>query len=224
MRRPSVTVVAVFATGIALGGALGVAGGHLSWPAHAAPAQQFAAPGPVDVGFAQFMRSHHEQAVVMAQILLGHGDSKLDSLARSIQENQLIEIGQMKGWLQLWNKPLLPATSSMDWMLFGRIAPDATVRQYVIDCRAAGGMPGMATSDQLNQLRHLDGAARDRLFLQLMTAHHRSALIMARFAAMNAETPAVRNTAALMMMAQGEELMVMGELARAEGLPTPAPQ
>jgi uncharacterized protein (DUF305 family) len=222
MRRQALMAAAVFAAGLALGGSLELLREHVVGGEHASEAARTAAPGPVDVGFAQFMQTHHEQAVVMAQILLGHGNSKLASLARSIQEKQLIEIGQMKGWLQLWNKPLLPTTSSMDWMLLGRVAPDDTVRQYVLDCRSApGGMPGLATSDQLNQLRHLDGIARDRLFLQLMTAHHRSALVMARFAAINAETPAVRNLATQMTMAQGEELSLMMELARAEGIPVP---
>src|SRR3546814_6326432 len=83
-----------------------------------------AAPSPVDVGFAQFMRGHHDQAVVMTQILLGRGTTRLVGLARSIQTAQLIEIGEMKGWLLLWGKPVLPATTSMDWMLFGKNAPD----------------------------------------------------------------------------------------------------
>src|SRR3546814_6436997 len=45
-----------------------------------------AAPSPVDVGFAQFMRGHHDQAVVMTQILLGRGTTRLVGLARSIQK------------------------------------------------------------------------------------------------------------------------------------------
>ena len=174
-----------------------------------------AAPGAVDVGFTQFMRSHHDQAVVMTQILLDHGSTRLASLARSIQAAQLIETGEMKGWLLLWGKPLLPATAGMDWMLLGRTPPDAALSRYLIDCRSApGGMPGLASSEELNNLRKLDGDERDRLFLQLMMRHHQGALPMAHFAALNAETPVVRTLAAQIEVQQMEELGAMALLAR----------
>ncbi len=178
------------------------------------PAQAMAA-GAVDVGFAQFMRSHHDQAVVMTQILLDHGTTRLAGLARSIQTAQLIEIGEMKGWLLLWDKPLLPTTRNMDWMQRSDAPLDAVVIGYLNQCRASpGGMPGMATSDELNQLRSLDGEARDQLFLQLMTHHHQGALPMAHFTALHAETPAVRTLAAQMEVQQTEELGAMALLSR----------
>ena len=182
--------------------------------AGAQPAQAIAAPGAVDVGFAQFMRSHHDQAVVMTQILLDHGPTRLAGLARSIQTAQLIEIGEMKGWLLLWGKPLLPASAGMNWMLLGKTPPDATLTRYLADCRSAGGMPGLASSDELNTLRQLDGDERDRQFLQLMMRHHQGALPMAHFAALNAETPAVRTLAAQIEVQQMEELGAMALLTR----------
>ena len=194
------------------GAGLTAAGYHFAALAH--PAAAIAAPGPVDVGFTQSMRSHHDQAVVMTQILLDHGSTKLAGLARSIQSAQLIEIGEMKGWLLLWGKPLLPATSAMDWMLLGRAPPDASLSRYLADCRAAGGMPGLATSDELNTLRQLDGDARDRLFLQLMMRHHQGALPMAHFAALNSETPVVRTLAAQIEVQQMEELGAMAMMGR----------
>ena len=174
------------------------------------------APGAVDVGFAQFMNVHHDQAVLMAQILLDRGATRLKGLAQSIQTEQLVEIGEMKGWLLLWGKPLLPATRSMDWMLLGKSPPDASLNRYLLDCsKAPGGMPGLATSAQLNQLRQLDGDARDRLFLQLMISHHAGALPMAQFTARNAGTPAVRALAAQIVMHQAEEIQAMTLLLRA---------
>src|SRR3546814_11129538 len=127
------------------------------------------------------MRGHHDQAVVMTQILLGRGTTRLVGLARSIQTAQLIEIGEMKGWLLLWGKPVLPATTSMDWMLFGKNAPDAELARYLSDCRSSpGGMPGMASTQELNELRKLAGEARDPLFLQLMVRHHKGGLQIGR--------------------------------------------
>ncbi len=194
------------------GAGLTEAGRRLVAGAH--PEQTIALPGAVDVGFAQFMRSHHDQAVVMTQILLDHGPTRLAGLARSIQTAQLIEIGEMKGWLLLWGKPLLPASVGMNWMLLGKTPPDATLTRYLADCRAAGGMPGLASSDELNTLRQLDGDERDRLFLQLMMRHHQGALPMAHFAALNAETPAVRTLAAQIEVQQMEELGAMALLTR----------
>ena len=194
------------------GAGLTEAGRRLVAGAH--PEQAIALPGAVDVGFAQFMRSHHDQAVVMTQILLDHGPTRLAGLARSIQTAQLIEIGEMKGWLLLWGKPLLPASVGMNWMLLGKTPPDATLTRYLADCRAASGMPGLASSDELNTLRQLDGDERDRLFLQLMMRHHQGALPMAHFAALNAETPAVRTLAAQIEVQQMEELGAMALLTR----------
>lgn len=171
--------------------------------------------GPVDIGFAQFMRTHHDQAVVMTQILLDRGTTRLTGLARSIQNEQLIEIGEMKGWLLLWKRPLLPASTSMDWMLFGIEAPDATLTRYLSDCRSApGGMPGLASSAELDQLRQLDGDARDRLFLQLMIRHHQGGLPMAHFAARNAGLAAVRQLAVGIESQQLQELAAMALLLR----------
>ena len=173
-------------------------------------------PSAVDVGFAQFMGSHHDQAVVMTQIMLDHGSTKLAGLARAIQTAQLVEIGEMKGWLLLWGQPLLPATRGMDWMLRGKAPPDLEVARYLLDCRSAtGGMPGLATSEELNQLRSLDGDERDRLFLQLMIRHHQGALPMAHFAARYAQLPAERSLAAQMVMQQAEEVSAMVLLLRA---------
>lgn len=206
---------------IAAGALLLLAGGAAgaAWQRHVAAAHPppYAAPGPVDVGFTQFMRSHHDQAVVMTQILLDHGNTKLASLARTIQAAQLIEIGEMKGWLLLWNKPLLPATTAMDWMLLGKTPPDAALSRYLADCRSApGGMPGLATSEELNRLRSLDGDERDRLFLQLMIRHHQGGLPMAHYAAFNAETTVVRTLAAQIEVEQLQETAAMAAMAREE--------
>ena len=190
-----------------------LAGGGYALGLRAAPRPQL--PGPVDIGFTQAMRGHHDQAVVMSQIMLADGGSEIAGLARAIESAQLMEIGQMKGWLLLWDKPLLPATSSMDWMLLGRTPPDAALSRYLIDCRnSPGGMPGLATQEQLARLRSLKGRERDLWFLQLMIRHHQGGLPMARFAAQNAETPAVRMLAAQIESEQTQEAATMLLLAQ----------
>jgi uncharacterized protein (DUF305 family) len=193
----------------------GVLGWHLG---HGTGARRQAAAGTaiagaVDTGFAQFMIVHHDQAVLMAQILLDHGPSGLTELARTIQATQLLEIGQMRGWLGLWGQPLLPPSRNMDWMLLGRAPPGAELARYLLDCKSApDGMPGLATIAELTKLRQQEGVERDQLFLQLMIRHHQGALPMARFAAVSAETAVVRKLATQIVYNQSEELARMGGL------------
>lgn len=184
------------------------------WQHHRQPAS-FPAPGAVELGFAQTMLVHHQQAVLMTQLLLARGETRLPGLARAMQTAQLVELGQMKGWLQLWQAPLLPSRHGMDWMRLGRSPPDEALQRYLLDCqRAPGGMPGFASSDELDQLRRLDGAPRDALFLQLMIRHHEGALPMARFTAVNTDVPALRALATQILAQQAEELAQMRLLQR----------
>jgi uncharacterized protein (DUF305 family) len=174
-----------------------------------------ATPGPVDIGFAQFMTAHHDQAVTLCQIVLSRGNSKLNGLANAILVNQLLEMGQMRGWLSLWNQALMPTRKHMDWMLKGKVAPDAATLRYLSDCNAApGGMLGLASMDELNRLGSLEGGEQDRLFLELMIRHHQGALPMARFAAQNADTSLVRGLAALTVIEQSKEIDSMQMILR----------
>ena len=207
-----VSLILLLAGGAAVLAAAGYVYGLRSVPAQAA------APSAVDIGFAQFMRSHHDQAIVMTEILLADRSSKLAGLASAMQATQLIEIGQMKGWLLLWDKPLLPASASMDWMLLGKEPPSEALNRYLIACRnSPGGMPGLATAEELQRLRDLQGEARDQLFLQLMVRHHQGGLPMAEFAAYNATAPAVRMLAAQMVVEQTQEMATMALLAQQAG-------
>ena len=73
--------------------------------------------GSVDVGFAQDMTVHHNQAVEMAAIAIANAeDPMVRDLAYDILTTQQNQIGQMTGWLSLWNQPLLPTGDYMTWM------------------------------------------------------------------------------------------------------------
>lgn len=165
------------------------------------------APGPVDIGFAQFMSLHHQQAIGMAQLMLDERPSPLATLARGIAYTQLLELGEMRGWLRLWNQALVPEKRSMDWMLQGSTAPDEALLQYLLDCqRSPTGMSGLATDADVDRLRHLDGRARDEHFLRLMLAHHQGGVPMARFAAVEARVPVIRELAARIVLEQSQEI------------------
>lgn len=173
-------------------------------------------PGPIDIGFSQSMSRHHQQAITMAQLLLDGGPTGLAPMARAIASTQLLELGQMRGWLLLWNQPLNPPltrspagtpNNSMDWMLFSEKPLTEELAQYLAACRRSpDGMPGLASQQELDQLRSLEAAARDKLFLELMLAHHEGGIPMARLAASAASLPVVRKLAAHMVYEQSREI------------------
>lgn len=164
-------------------------------------------PGPIEIGFAQAMSRHHQQAIGMAQLVLDGRPTALVVLARSIAGAQMLELGEMQGWLRLWKRPFVSNARSMDWMLLGKGPLDAELTQYLLDCeRSPTGMVGLATDAEINRLRRTEGRERDLLFLNLMLAHHEGGIPMARFAAQQARIEAVRRLAVQVVREQYEEI------------------
>jgi uncharacterized protein (DUF305 family) len=81
-------------------------------------------------------------------------------LARRIEISQADEIGMMKRWLEVRDRPV----------------PD----QHAHHAPGATLMPGMLTADEMAQLAAAKGPEFDRLFLRFMIKHHEGALIMVR--------------------------------------------
>jgi uncharacterized protein (DUF305 family) len=173
-------------------------------------------PSQIDIGFSQSMAIHHEQAITMAQLLLDGRPTALTTLAKTIAGKQLLELGEMHGWLRIWQQDFFPASKDMVWLLMGAKALDESMQKYVIDCgNSADGMPGLASREQLQQLRLLEGRERDTLFLQLMLAHHEGGVPMARFAAEESRLLAVRTVAANMVLDQSKEIQQMRTMLKA---------
>lgn len=198
----------------ALGGAILMLA-LLWWQRVQAPARA-EPPGPVAIGFAQSMSLHHQQAIDMALLMLDGRPTPLTHLARTILYAQLQELGQMQGWLQLWDQPLLRHRPDMTWMLSGSEPPGEEIRDYLLACeRSPRGMPGLASPLQMERLRALDGRERDVLFLQLMLEHHQGGLPMAGFAGREARVPAVRRLAAHIALEQAKEAELIRRAALA---------
>lgn len=167
-------------------------------------------PSAVDIGFAQAMSRHHQQAIGMAQLMLDGRPTPLAGMARQIAAAQLLELGEMQGWLKLWGASVMPLKPPMDWMLLGSKPPDDALRQYLLDCALTPtGMSGLATEAEVGRLRKLQGRERDAHFLALMRAHHEGGLPMARFAAAEAALPVVQKLAANVVREQSEELYLI---------------
>jgi len=167
-------------------------------------------PDPVDVGFLFDMSTHHSQAVDMALQTVGRGeDSLIQQFAREILVGQSYEIGLMgqrlfDAGLRLEDRP----PDAMGWM--GMAVPVAE-------------MPGLATDAQMAALRAAEGAELDRLFLELMAAHHVGGIHMAEHAAANGADASLRDLAARMARNQRLEVNDYIQLAREHGIDADLP-
>ena len=112
-----------------------------------------------DVMFMQGMISHHAQALEMTELLdTNTASDAMRATARRIELSQEDEIEMMQEWLR-------------------ERGQEATA----IDAHHAEGfqpMPGMLTAEEMASLGEAEGAAFDRLFLDLMIKHHRGAITM----------------------------------------------
>ena len=110
-----------------------------------------------DVAFMSGMIVHHAQAVRIAGWAPTHGASPaVQRLCERIVVGQEDEIAILTRWLVERGEPV----------------PDPAHGGHAMP------MPGMLTDEQLAQLDGARGPAFDRLFLTLMIAHHRGALVM----------------------------------------------
>ncbi|MFC3098184.1 DUF305 domain-containing protein [Alteraurantiacibacter palmitatis] len=113
---------------------------------------------PADVAFMQEMIVHHAQAVEMAALVADRTNNEaIIAIAGRITASQADEMNQMREWLAERGEP-------------AEMAGMGHVHH--------SGMAGMATPDQMAQLAAARSTAFDRLFLELMIAHHRGAVKM----------------------------------------------
>jgi uncharacterized protein (DUF305 family) len=114
-----------------------------------------------DIEFMQGMIMHHEQAVVMTDLIESRTDNKdISLIGARISKSQTDEMTFMKRWLELRGESTqMPSHDRhADKML----------------------MPGMLTQIQMGALKRAKGKEFDRLFLQGMIQHHKGALIMVK--------------------------------------------
>ena len=211
------TLLAVIAVGLVLlGGGLAVGLGIGRDAATATPTAD-----SVDAGFARDMARHHVQAVEMANLVAGRSrDREVEMLAFDISSTQNNQVGRMQGWLALWGLSQ-SGDEPMAWM-----GGDAHADHEMtgMDMGGNGLMPGMATEEELANLRGLTGTTFDVEFLRLMIRHHQGGKDMAEYAADHADVAAVRNLARSIVETQTAETTTMVKMLTARGgTPLPAP-
>lgn len=199
----------------------------------------------VDAGFARDMIVHHDQGVLMAHYAEQNTqDPEIGVMAYDIGYTQTDQIGQMQGWLSLWDLPETTDAARMSWMGgdahdghdMGAMTAGTTAGSSLAGgsgaagatgSTAAGGetalMPGMATNSEIARLQGLRGTESDIYFLQLMIRHHQGGQPMMEYAAEHATNPVVRNFADKMVQTQSAEIAVMTQMLAERGAePLPA--
>jgi uncharacterized protein (DUF305 family) len=152
-------IAAVLTFGLLVGLAIGLLGPRLTTPGD----------DSVEAGFLRDMSTHHAQAVEMSMI--AHASSttpRVVTLSADIALTQHGQIGYMQAWLRDWH--LSPTSSS----------PPMTWMKNSAGSVQNGLMPGMATPEQLAELRKATGTPLDVQFLTLMRAHHLGGIHMAQ--------------------------------------------
>jgi uncharacterized protein (DUF305 family) len=157
--------LAVASAALALAGALAACGSDDSPAADTAPAAETTSPtasdvvlNAADVEFAQGMIAHHEQAIEMSEIALDPNvgaSAEVVDLATRIQAAQDPEVELMTGWLEAAGAPL-----TMD----------------MSDGHDMSSMDGMMSADEMDALAAATGTEFDRMWLEMMIAHHEGAI------------------------------------------------
>jgi len=173
----------------------------------------------VDAGFARDMSFHHLQGVEMADLVAERSqDQEVRLLAFDISSTQTNQAGRMQGWLTLWGLAQNGDGPRMAWMGTGGHSG------HGMETADEGLMPGMATEEELANLRSLSGTAFDVEFLRLMIRHHQGGTDMADHAAEHAQEDAVRGLASSISNTQTAEVTTMARMLAARGgTPLPAP-
>ena len=158
-------------------------------PSEAATAVPPEKANAADIRYMQNMIIHHRQALDMS-LLAGSRASNdgVKRLASRINQVQGPEIAMMTDWLKAQ----------------GQQVPDHHAGHE--------GMPGMATPEQLASLEAAKGAAFDRLFIQLMTAHHQGAITMSTEVITKGSHIRVQEIAEDISVSQAVEIRRMGKL------------
>lgn len=183
------------------------------------PHRAIAEPNAVDIGFAQDMSRHHDQAILMSQLALKDGTAAVVDIAAAIVSSQAQEIGALRGWLRVWGQPAVDP-KPMGWMsdmagMPGMSTPSAAPTEGSMDYAP---MPGMATPAQMIQLTHARGKAFDILFAQLMTRHHLGGIAMDRAAIAQGASPLVSQVAHQEITEQVQDIAYLTALLKSYGV------
>jgi uncharacterized protein (DUF305 family) len=152
--------------------------------------------GEVDIGFMQDMLDHHDQALVISEAYAeGSPDGDAAPYASEVVMFQTRDIARMEQWL------------ADDGAVRGAPDREAMLWMPMADPTPVGEMPGMQDQARIAELEAARGSEADVLFFELMAAHHLGGVLMANYAAENAESELIRDFAAAVSYNQRIEVV-----------------
>lgn len=180
-----------------------------------APAAPAGVPSPrssavfndADVQFAQAMIPHHQQAVKMAELAASRGaDAELVSIAAQIKEQQNPEITTMTSMLTSWGKPTTPGSADPE------ASPSASTPSEDDDSidtpqQSPKEISGMASDQDMSALENATGADFDRMFAEMMIAHHNGSIQAAKDEQSGGSNQQAKELAAAIETGQASEVL-----------------
>lgn len=168
--------------------------------------------GSAEAGFARDMSVHHEQAVELAFIVRDQTDDpEVRAMAYDIINTQRAQIGMFSGWLQQWDLPITSTASPMAWT----DSPHGMEGMGSMEVASYDDMPGMASDADVERLREAHGVEAERLFLELMIAHHKGGVAMAEAVRPLTDRPEVDRLATTIVESQESEITTMEQMLAA---------
>ncbi len=206
-RRARLAIAAVITALLLVAASLVI--GRLSAPTDERPLDH-----SVEAGFARDMQVHHQQAVDLAYIVRDlTDDPAVRLLAYDIATSQGQQAGQMYGWLASWGLSQAPSEPSMTWMTKPTI--DGSGGHEAMTMTPGSAMPGLATAEQIAQLKAATGVEAERIFLTLMIAHHQGGVEMAEAVLARSNNRVVVDLATSIVQAQTSEIGLMQDMLAA---------
>ena len=151
---------------------------------------------PADVMFAQNMIPHHSQALEMAKLASTRAENlRVKQLALQIEAAQTPEIEKMTMWLKNWKEPLTVSENNM--------------RSHSMSDNSSSGM---MSKEDLMGLKSAMGASFDKMFLTMMSIHHKSAIEMAKSELSSGQYGSAKELAQAIIKGQSDELVLMEKL------------
>jgi len=131
-----------------------------------------------EAGFTRDMSIHHQQAIEMSFLVHERtNNQEIRGFAYDIINTQAAQRGMMLGWLDLWNLSPTSTDEPMAWM---QIDMQMDNMEMMKSFTPGAVMPGMATKEEMDELRNLTGKDAEKLFLELMIRHHQGGVMMAQ--------------------------------------------
>lgn len=158
-------------------------------PARDAPSSTALDYNEADVVFARAMIPHGEQGATMSELVLEEKglEPSVRAVAQELRDNRAVETDRLQQWVAKRGEP---------------VAAEAKHDH-------GGGEDGIATPTQIYALDEAKGSAAQTLYVEMMTKHHRGAMVAAREELAHGKSPVLVEFAQMVLRTREEQLKVL---------------